>query len=174
MQQSMTLGGRVRLAIQRGPLRSLPSPSIERLVAAGVVQQLTDGQTQPPWQVAPTVVVDGLVRLSTRTPEGREWTIRYVECGGTAHFAPISAAESGLHLQALIDSILLVIDREVLRRWMSTDAEVASAVAAASAHELAGTIAEVTHTALRPLHTRVCNHCCTWPSAGRIVTADCR
>lgn len=67
-------------------------------------------------------------------------------------------AESGLHLQALTASILLVIDREVLRRWMSADAEVASAVAAASAHELAGTIAEVTHTALRPLHTRVCNH----------------
>lgn len=83
MQQSMTLGGRVRLGIQRGPLRNLASPSIERMVAAGVVHQLTGGQTQPPWQTTPTVVVDGLVRLWARTPEGREWTIRYVECGGT-------------------------------------------------------------------------------------------
>jgi CRP/FNR family transcriptional regulator, cyclic AMP receptor protein len=158
MQQSLTLGDRVRFGMRRGPLRDLPSPSIERMVAAGIVQQLTDGQIQPPWQTGPTVVVDGLVRLRTRTPEGREWTIRYVECGGTVHFAPISSANSGLHLQALIDSILLVVDREVLRRWMSADAGVASTVAAAIANELAGTIAEVTNTALRPLHTRLCNH----------------
>lgn len=84
--------------------------------------------------------------------------LRYVKAGDTVHFAPISGAESSLHVQALIDSIFLVIDREALRRWMSFDAEVASAVAAATASELAGTIAELTHTTLRPLRTRICNH----------------
>ena len=158
MQRAMPLGVRVRSGLQRGPLRGLTSPSIDRMVAAGVVQTLADGQTQMSWQTAPTVVVDGLVRQWTRTPEGREWTVRYIEPGGTIRFAPIRAVDSGLHLQALIDSTLLVIDGEVLRRWMRADGEVASAVAAATAGELAGTVAEITQTALRPLRTRICNH----------------
>lgn len=158
MQQPMALGGRVRLAFERGPLRGLASPSIERMVAAGVVQQLAGRQVQAPWQTAPTVVVEGLVRLWSRTPEGREWTLRYVESGDTIHFAPVGVADSGLQVQALSDSVLLVIDRGFLRGWMSADAELATAVAAAAGNELAGTVAEVTRTALRPLRTRICNH----------------
>jgi hypothetical protein len=130
IQEPMSIGGRVRDGIHLGPLSGLLSPSIERMIGAGVVQALAQGQSQPSWQAAPTVMVEGLMRVCTRTPEGREWTLRYVQAGDTVHFAPISGADSSLHVQALIDSIFLVVDREALSRWMSVDAEVASAVAA--------------------------------------------
>jgi CRP/FNR family transcriptional regulator len=156
--ESMSLSGRVRGSVLRGPLRSLSPQSIERLVSAGVLVHLDEGHKQPSWQTDPTMVVDGLLRLWTRTPEGREWTVRYLEVGATAHFVAPSAGEANPQFQAMTDSSLLVLDRAVLRRWASVDATFALAVSDATASECAGITAEVTATMLRPLRTRICHH----------------
>jgi CRP/FNR family transcriptional regulator, cyclic AMP receptor protein len=158
MHQVTSLEARIRLVLGSGPFQRLPAQTVDVIVAAGVVVRVAEGQIQPPWQTSPTVVVDGLMRLRTRTPGGREWTLRYVDAGGTVHFGSIDGLESGLQMQALIDSTLLVIDRAWIRRSMGADPDIAWTVAGACAAELAETVAEVTRTALRPLRTRICNH----------------
>lgn len=136
----------------------MPPASIDQLLETGVVLQLMPGQAPPSWGSPPLVIVDGLLRLTSRTPEGREWTLRYAEPGETVHFAHMGERDTGLRVEALCLSLVLAIDRGAVLRRMETDAQLASAVARAGAAELQAMVAEITGTALRPLRTRICNH----------------
>ena len=156
MHEPISLRPAIEAGVRAGALGSLGLPWAERIATSGILTELAEGRVQPAWHVAPTIVIGGFLRIRARTDVGREWTLRYLEPGDTAHFS--FHAPDGLQLQALADSTLLVLGRERIRNWMAQDARFASGVAAAIAAEHEAVLAEVTGTALRPLRIRVCNH----------------
>lgn len=130
----------IAAAVALGPLRTLPSGTLHRLLANAIVLDVPRGvidQTQGSSHIHAGLVVSGLLRAFRTTADGRQLTARYARAGDLLAFASIHIRRPGaLHQQALTPVRILRFHPETLLEMTRRDLDVANLVAEENARRV--------------------------------------
>ncbi|HEU4385163.1 MAG TPA: Crp/Fnr family transcriptional regulator [Anaeromyxobacteraceae bacterium] len=143
-----------------GMLDALPEPARARLLAHAHEIEVPRGgmvyrEGGPPRCV---LVRSGLVRVFTRSTQGRQVTVRYARPGDLLGVATAVAGPSPVAAQALLDSTLLFLDTSALADEARRDARVAWAVAEELGRRLYAAMDQIANNAFGSVRERIARH----------------
>jgi CRP-like cAMP-binding protein len=166
----MTTGGTVIAADERladaiaaSHLGSLAPPVLERVLAGSRLRHDAAGSLVRPIGEGGShleLVVAGLVRAEVSSPDGRSLAIRYARPGGLLGVASLFGAPYIMpgSLHALVDSVLLELRPEVVRRLAHEDLGVAAALLDELSDRVVGFVAEIPGSAFTTVRQRIARH----------------
>ena len=153
----------VGIALRASHLRSLPSDVIAAVSAGATVQTAAAGSTL--WRTGDpqphfVIVVVGLVRVYVAAPDGRTLTVRYCRRGDILGAFSLFAEHFSMPAttQALVDSQLLVLRPDVVRRCARRDARVADALLVEISERVAAFVREISDSAFMTVRQRIGRH----------------
>jgi CRP/FNR family transcriptional regulator len=153
----------VAAALAASSFAPLPRPAVDRLldrsrlvrIPAGAV---THREGDPAQHLE--LVVDGLIRAFVTAPDGRSLTMRYARRGGL--IGVVSLYATGFRMpagmQAVLDSVVLRLSPEVVRRAAAADPHVGEALLHELADRTLGYIQEIHDRAFTTVRQRVARH----------------
>jgi CRP/FNR family transcriptional regulator, cyclic AMP receptor protein len=138
----------------------LPTASIRRLLQGARTVRLQTGET---FHCAATValVVEGLLRLYARAPDGRQVTLRFAPVGAVIGIAPVllgGADGDAVHGEALRESVIVKLVPAGVHDAALSDAGVAQALAFDLAEQLTEARRRLLDELLLPVRSRVAAH----------------
>jgi CRP/FNR family transcriptional regulator len=141
-------------------LGRLPSGLVDELLAAGDRTEYPAGSTIYREGASPraVLVVDGLVRVYMRSPEGRQVTVRYARAGDVLGIAVLVGGPADVCVQTLADSTLFRIDAARLTAAARGHARVAWALAEELNRRLYETLQQTAINAFGSVRQRVAAH----------------
>lgn len=141
-------------------LGRLPSGLVDELLAAGDRTGYPAGSTIYREGAAPRtmLVVDGLVRVYMRSPEGRQVTVRYARAGDVLGIAVLVGGPADVCVQTLAESGLFRIDTARLTAAARADARVAWALAEELNRRLYESLQQTAINAFGSVRQRVAAH----------------
>src|SRR5262245_853772 len=166
----MTAGGiaaaadaRLASAIGESHLGSLPPPLLNRVLVGSRLRQDEAGSLIRPIGEGGShleLVVAGLVRAEVSSPDGRSLAIRYAHPGSLLGVASLFGAPYIMpgSLHALVDSVLLELRPEVVRRVAHEDLSVAAALLDELSDRVVGFVAEIPGSAFTTVRQRIARH----------------
>jgi CRP/FNR family transcriptional regulator, cyclic AMP receptor protein len=138
---------------------NLPSASTQRLLHGARTARVQSGENV---YCAATValVVDGLLRLYARAPDGRQVTLRFAPAGAVIGIAPALAGGPGdaTHGEALRESVMLKLVPSGVHAAACSDAGVAQALALDLAEQLTEARQRLLDELCLPVRSRVAAH----------------
>jgi CRP-like cAMP-binding protein len=178
-EQLAELGPDVQDAWSESCLANVASAVADRLLDGSQLVQLAAGDAfhragDPPGSVSLALVVDGLLRIYRRGPDGRQVTVRYVTAGGLIGLAvvlsdgdadgggdrdgwvPLGAA--ALDGECLRESVLLELRPECFQSAIRHEPEVAPALCRYLYQELIEAQQTLSGDMLLPVRSRVACH----------------
>ena len=168
----------IAAALSASSLRLLPSFLRERLVSGGLLRTVTAGTTtrregEPPFL---EMVVSGLIRGHVDAPDGRTMTIRYCRPGalmGTATLFNSDRPVAHANLTAIVDSRVLSLRPELVRKLAASEIAVAQALLAETSARTAEYISELEARSFASARQRLARHvldlAADGAAAGRLV-----
>jgi CRP/FNR family transcriptional regulator, cyclic AMP receptor protein len=160
--QPRPLAGATREAIAASSFRDLPMERVGTLLAGARQVTIPAGSTiHEEGERAPhlELVVAGLVRVHVTAPDGRTLTVRYCRPGALIGAATLYAEVSRpFAVQALIESRLLRLRPDVVRRAADRDPRVAAALLVETSERVVAFIAELSDYAFTTVRQRVARH----------------
>lgn len=153
----------VRSAIAASHLRDLPSNIVSRMATGAVRVTIGAGSTIHGEGESPPhleLVVRGLVRAYVTALDGRTLTIRYCRPGALLGVATMYAmgASRPFAVQALVDSDLLRLRPDLVRRIADHEPRLASALLAETSERVLAFVAELSDNAFASVRDRVARH----------------
>lgn len=152
----------VTAAIAASPLARLDVAALERVLEGARRIAAPAGATLRAVGTGPHVelVIAGIVRVDAAGPDGRLLTIRYVRPGGLMGLASLFRPDfrlPGSH-HALVDTEVLAIRPDVLRRRAELDVVVAGVLLDELSTRLMGFVAEIPGSAFATVRQRIARH----------------
>jgi CRP/FNR family transcriptional regulator len=154
---------RIDLAIRSSHLGPLPADVITGLTAEGIAQRVSGGTTL--WRTGDldahfVIVVSGLVRVYVAAPDGRTLTVRYCRRGDILGAFSLFAERFVMPAttQALVDSDLLVLRPDVVRRCAREDGRVALALLVELSERVSAFVNEISESAFLTVRQRIGRH----------------
>ncbi len=150
-------------ALAASNLSRLRRPALQRLLAGARLVRVPAGSVthrEGETAVHLELVVDGLVGLFVTAPDGRSMTVRYARRG--ALIGVVSMYADGFRMpggtQAIVDTTVLRLSPDVVRRAAAEDAHVADAFLHELADRALGFVHEITDSAFTSVRHRVARH----------------
>ena len=153
----------VRAALGVSHLARLPDPTLHRLLARARLVRVPAGSvTHREGDAAELLelVVDGLIRVFVTAPDGRSLTVRYARRGALLGVVTMYTTGSRLPAgtQAVVDTELLRLSPDVMRRAAAEDARVADALLHDLAERVLSFIHEIPDGAFTSVRQRIARH----------------
>jgi CRP/FNR family cyclic AMP-dependent transcriptional regulator len=154
---------RLAVAIAASPLRSLEPALLDRLIAGSrirhdaagnLVRRIGEGGSHV------ELVLSGLIRAEVSSPDGRSLAIRYARPGSLLGVASLFGEPYTMpgSLHALVDSSLLELRPEVVRRLAHDEIAVANAMLDELSERVVGFVAEIPGSAFTTVRQRIARH----------------
>ncbi len=149
-----------RGAAAAGPLSRLPPEVLTRLLDGHVVvRAAAGGVLYRPGEVAGVaVVVDGLVRVSMTSDEGRQVTVRYARRGDVLGVPVTVSGSAPVSVQAVTDAVAATTRPGVLPELARRDPRVGLWMADELAARVGGLLQELAMNAFWPVRRRLARH----------------
>lgn len=155
--------GAIDRAIRASHLGELPADVIGALTTEAVNQAVPGGTTL--WRTGDVdahfvIVVDGLVRVYVAALDGRTLTVRYCRRGDILGAFSLFADRFAMPAttQALVDSNLLVLRPDVVRRCAQEDHQVAQALLVEVSDRVSAFVHEISASAFLSVRQRIGRH----------------
>lgn len=151
---------RIRRAVERSFLASLPPAATDRLVTDAVLFDVPAGGVVYRDEDTPRsgIVVDGLVRVYLTSVEGRQLTVRYARSGASLGVPTAVGGPVRVGAQAVIDSALLLFSATALAKAAAADARVAWPITQEVTGLLYGVLDAFAGSAFGSVRQRVARH----------------
>ncbi len=170
---------RQALAIAASWLRSVPPSLLDPILAGSRVRSDAAGSLVRPIGAGGShleLVLSGLIRVEVSSPDGRSLTIRYARPGNLLGAASLFARGYTMpgSLYALVDSELLELRPEVVRRLAREHVEVANAFLDELSERVVAFVGEIPGSAFSTVRQRIARqllHVATEPGRGRARVA---
>jgi len=150
-------------AIAASRLGGLSPHCLDRLLAGSRIREDAAGSLVRPIGEGGShleLVVAGLVRAEVSSPDGRSLAIRYAHPGSLLGVASLFGEPYIMpgSLHALVDSVLLELRPEVVRRVAHEDLSVAAALLDELSDRVVGFVAEIPGSAFTTVRQRIARH----------------
>jgi CRP/FNR family transcriptional regulator, cyclic AMP receptor protein len=154
---------RLARAIAASPLRSLDQGLLERLMAGSRIRHDTTGSLVRRIGEGGShveLVIAGLIRAEVSSPDGRSLAIRYARPGSLLGVASLFGEPYTMpgSLHALVDSVLLELRPDVVRRLAHEEIAVADALLDELSERVVGFVAEIPGSAFTTVRQRIARH----------------
>jgi CRP/FNR family transcriptional regulator len=154
---------RVRAAIANSHLQHLSGELLAVLLRGAQLRKAVAGRTlhrAGDRERHVELVVQGLIRVHASAPDGRTLTIRYCRPGGLMGILSLYSEPFLMPAttQAVVDSELLGIDPDLVRRLADRDVRVAKALLLELTERVAALTAEIGGSAFSTVRQRVARH----------------
>ncbi|MGY1786937.1 Crp/Fnr family transcriptional regulator [Geodermatophilus sp. SYSU D00698] len=161
----------VLAALAASKLARLPAPAQRRLLTGARLVRVPTGSVihrQGETAELLELVVDGLVRVFVTAPDGRSLTVRYARRGALVGVVSMYGADFRLPagIQAVVDSEVLRLSPDVVRRAAAQDPQVADALLREMAERALSFISEIPGSAFTTVRQRVARHLLDLASQG--------
>jgi CRP/FNR family transcriptional regulator, cyclic AMP receptor protein len=155
----LTRGGVIGL-LRRGCWASLPTATIESLIAGGRVIDFPAGQTvyTEADHERLAVLLRGLLRVYMHANDGRQVTVRYVRAGDLLGVPALVGGPAPVFVQAVTSGSAFFFDVDRVKRAARSDAAVAWALAEESVHRLYDVLEELAGNTFASVRQRVARH----------------
>jgi CRP/FNR family transcriptional regulator len=154
---------RIDDAIRASHLGSLPPEVIHGLCVGAITETASAGSTL--WRTGDVephfvIVVSGLVRVYVTAPDGRTLTVRYCRRGDILGAFSMFAEDFSMPAttQALVESELLVLNPDSVRKGARSDARVAEALLVEVSERVGAFVREITDSAFMTVRQRIGRH----------------
>jgi CRP-like cAMP-binding protein len=154
---------RIDDAIRASHLGPLPPEAIHGLLVGAITETASAGSTL--WRTGDVeshfvIVVSGLVRVYVTAPDGRTLTVRYCRRGDILGAFSMFAEDFSMPAttQALVESELLVLDPDSVRKRGRSDARVAEALLVEVSERVGAFVREITDSAFMTVRQRIGRH----------------
>jgi CRP/FNR family transcriptional regulator len=149
-----------RAAAAEGALAQLPPDVLTRLLDGyTVIQAAAGGVLYRPGQSAGLhLVVEGLLRVSMVSEEGRQVTIRYARRGDLLGLPVIISGAAPVYAQAVTDAVAVATRPGVLPQLARSDPRVGTWMADELAVRVSGLLQELAMNAFWPVRRRLGRH----------------
>jgi CRP/FNR family transcriptional regulator, cyclic AMP receptor protein len=166
-------------AIAASWLRSIPPSLLEQLLAGSRIRTDAAGSLVRPIGAGGShleVVLTGLIRVEVSSPDGRSLTIRYARPGDLLGAASLFAQRYAMpgSLYALVESELLELRPDLVRRLAREHVEVANALLDELSERVVAFVGEIPGSAFSTVRQRIARqllHVATEPGRGRTRVA---
>ena len=150
----------MRAAAAAGPLSALPAAVLTRLLdGQTIVRAAAGGVLYRPGEVAGLhLVVDGLLRVSMTSEEGRQVTVRYARRGDVLGVPVAVAGSAPVSVQAVTDAVAVSTRAGLLPAMAQQDPRVGLWMAEELATRVNGLLEELAHNAFWPVRRRLARH----------------
>ncbi len=150
----------LRAAAAEGPLAKLPPEVLTRLLDGHTVIQIAAGGVlyRPGQSAGLHLVVDGLVRVSMVSEEGRQVTVRYARRGDLLGLPVIVSGAAPVYAQAVTDAVAVATRPGVLPQLARRDPRVGTWMADELAVRVDGLLQELAMNAFWPVRRRLGRH----------------
>jgi len=150
----------VRAAAAEGPLSRLPADVLTRLLDGHtVVRAAAGGVLYRPGEVAGRhLVLEGLLRVSMTSEEGRQVTVRYARRGDVLGVPVAVTGSAPVSVQAVTDSVALSTRPGVLPVLADRDPRVGVWMAQELATRVDGLLQELARNTFWPVRRRLARH----------------
>lgn len=149
-----------RAAAAEGPLARLPAEVLTRLLdGQTVVRAAAGGILYRPGEVAGLhLVVEGLVRVSMASEEGRQVTVRYARRGDVLGVPVTVSGSAPVFAQAVTDSVVVTTRPGLLPQLGQRDPRVGLWMAEELAARVGGLLQELAMNTFWPVRRRLARH----------------
>lgn len=149
-----------RAAAAEGPLARLPSEALTRLLdGQTVVRAAAGGILYRPGEGAGVhLVVDGLIRVSMVSEEGRQVTVRYARRGDVLGVPVTVSGSAPVYAQAVTDSVVVATRPGLLPDIARRDPRVGLWMAEELAARVGGLLQELAMNTFWPVRRRLARH----------------
>ena len=150
----------VRAAAIAGPLSRLPAEVLTRLLAGQtVVRVAAGGVLYRPGEVAGLhLVVEGLLRVSMSSEEGRQVTVRYARRGDVLGVPVAVSGSAPVSVQAVTDAVTVTTRPGILPVLAQRDPRVGMWMAEELATRVDGLLHELAQNTFWPVRRRLARH----------------
>lgn len=160
---AIAVDSRLASAIAASRLGGLAPNLLERLLAGSRIRHDLAGSLIRPIGVGGShleLVVTGLVRAEVSSPDGRSLAIRYARPGGLLGMASLFGEPYTMpgSLHALVDSELLELRPEVVRRVAREELAVATVILDELSDRVVAFVAEIPGSAFTTVRQRIARH----------------
>ncbi len=141
-------------------LADVPEPVRARLLADAIRINVPAGALVYRDNERPRIflVMNGLLRVFLRSPDGREVTARYVRSGEVAGLPLVVGGPGPMSMQAMTTASLATLRADQVRALLATDPRVARACAAELVRQLYQTFEELSEQAFLSVRQRIVFH----------------
>jgi CRP/FNR family cyclic AMP-dependent transcriptional regulator len=149
-----------RSAAAEGPLSKLPPEVLTRLLDGHTMIQAAAGNVlyRPGESVGLHLVVEGLVRVSMVSEEGRQVTVRYARRGDLLGLPVIVTGAAPVYAQAVTKAVAVATRPGVLPQLARRDPRVGTWMADELAVRVDGLLQELAMNAFWPVRRRLARH----------------
>lgn len=143
-----------------GFLSTLPEEAAGRLLAGAIRISVPAGAIVYHEEEAPRVllVIDGLLRVYLRSPDGRELTVRYARDGDVTGLALLMGAPGPTSVQAVTGSTVAALRVDTLRSMLGSDPRVTRACAEELTRQLYLALEGLSEQAFLTVRQRLARH----------------
>ncbi|HZJ03896.1 MAG TPA: Crp/Fnr family transcriptional regulator [Nocardioidaceae bacterium] len=149
-----------RAAAAEGPLARLPAEVLTRLLdGQTVVRAAAGGILYRPGEAAGLhLVVEGLIRVSMASEEGRQVTVRYARRGDVLGVPVTVSGSAPVYAQAVTDSVVVTTRPGLLPQLGQRDPRVGLWMAEELAARVGGLLQELAMNTFWPVRRRLARH----------------
>jgi CRP/FNR family cyclic AMP-dependent transcriptional regulator len=149
-----------RAAAAEGPLSRLPAEALTRLLDGQVVVRTTAGGIlyRPGEVIGLHLVVEGLIRVSLVSEEGRQITIRYGRRGDVLGVPVAVSGSAPVYAHAVTDTVVVTTRPGILLQLAQRDPRVGLWMADEMAARVNGLLQELSMNAFWPVRRRLARH----------------
>jgi CRP/FNR family cyclic AMP-dependent transcriptional regulator len=150
----------IRAAAAEGPLSRLPAEALTRLLNGQIAVQTTAGGVlyRPGESAGLHLVVDGLIRVSLASEEGRQVTVRYARRGDVLGVPVAVFGSAPVYEQAVTDAVVVTTRPGALLQLAQRDPRVGLWMAEELAARVDGLLQELSMNAFWPVRRRLARH----------------
>ncbi|MEW6058984.1 MAG: Crp/Fnr family transcriptional regulator [Actinomycetota bacterium] len=141
-------------------LSTLPEDAAERLLAGAIKITVPAGALVYREEENPRVIVviEGLLRVFLRSPDGREVTVRYARSGDVAGLPLVLGGPGPMSVQTMTTASVAALGVETLRSMIASDPRVARAYAEEITRQLYVALADLSEQAFLSVRQRLVRH----------------
>jgi CRP/FNR family cyclic AMP-dependent transcriptional regulator len=159
---------------QGGFLSGLPEEAAERILVGAIRISVPAGAIVYREEETPRViaVIEGVLRVFLRSPDGRELTVRYARNGDVAGLALVLGGPGPMSVQAMTSASIAALRVDTLRSLLASDPRVAKACAVEITRQLYVALADLSEQAFLSVRQRIVRallDLATAGSGGRLV-----